>query len=186
MQSPLHPDVTLQPHEIEPGLNAYVCPASGGVWIPLQGYLTWRESTGGTVKPLPAGYKPAPVDDTNRRALFCPESGCLLSRYQVGHSLHFRIDRSPVTGGVWLDKGEWEALKSKGLHTELPHIFTAPYQKQIRSEGFAETVQQSFRDRIGAADFDKAAEFKKWLDAHPKRRDIRAFLMDGSAEETHA
>ena len=39
MWSPVHPDTALQAREIEPGLRAYECPKSGGVWIPLQGYL---------------------------------------------------------------------------------------------------------------------------------------------------
>jgi Zn-finger nucleic acid-binding protein len=129
------------------------------------------------VKPLPAGYVPSLTDDSHRRVLFCPESGWLLTRYQVGHSLHFHIDRSPVTGGVWLDKGEWEALKSKNLHTELNLIFTASYQKHVRSGEFEESLEHSFRDRIGEADFQKVADFKKWLDAHPKSRDIQCYLQ---------
>ena len=82
-----------------------------------------------------------------------------------------------MTGGVWLDKGEWEALKSKNLHTELNHIFTASYQKQIRSAEFADTLVETFRGRIGEEDFRKVTEFKQWLDAHPKRRDIHCFLL---------
>ena len=106
----------MQLREIEPGLEVYECPRSGGLWIPLQSYLAWKEQhPAGTAGPTETTGVPVP-NDSRQRALICPESGRLLLRYRVGHGLQFHIDRSPATGGVWLDKGEWEALKSKGLH----------------------------------------------------------------------
>jgi Zn-finger nucleic acid-binding protein len=100
-----------------------------------------------------------------------------LLRYRVGQGLPFHLDRSPATGGVWLDKGEWEALKSRGLHTTLHLIFTAGYQSEIRTSEYARRLAASFRERIGEADFSKAAEFGAWLASHPKRRDIWCFLL---------
>src|SRR5258708_476799 len=108
MQSPIAPDIRLESTELETGLHAYRCPKSGGYWIPLQSYLDWRE-VHSQVRPLPDGYEPEVADDTSRPALLCPESGCLLVRFHVGHGLKFQIDRSPKTGGVWLDAGEWDA-----------------------------------------------------------------------------
>src|SRR5262249_48684419 len=128
-------------------------------------------------EPLPDGYKPMLADDSKQRALICPESGRLLIRYRVGHGLSFHVDLSPVTGGVWLDKGEWEALKSQGLHRELNHIFTASYQREIRSAEYEEALQQKFAERIGFDDFRKVAAFKSWLATHPKQKDICCYLM---------
>src|SRR5262245_58234568 len=128
MQSPMNPDVTLVPFELEPGLEAYRCPESEGVWIPLQSYENWKEGFRSGEFPLPPDYRPQNVEDAGRPALLCPESGCLLVRYQVGHGFRFHLDRSPRTGGIWLDAGEWEALKSKGLHDELHFIFSSSYQ----------------------------------------------------------
>lgn len=176
MHSPVAPGAVLQLKEIEPGLAAYECPVSQGLWIPLQSYLAWKESNPHHPGSPPAGYAPVPADNSKRPALLCPESGCLLSRYRVGHGLNFHIERSPVTGGVWLDKGEWEALKSRGLDADLSLIFTASYQKQLRTEEHREAVEQSFRDRIGATDFARVLEFKKWLATHPHRRDISCYL----------
>jgi len=34
-----------------------------------------------------------------------------------------------------------------------------------------------FRDKIGCKDFERVAEFKRWLSSHPKRRSIRAYLL---------
>ena len=100
-----------------------------------------------------------------------------MTRYQVGHGLKFQVDHSPATGGVWLDKGEWEALKSKGLHNELNFIFTASYQRDIRTAEYQEALEKAFQERIGSADFQKIAELKTWIAAHPKRRDICCYLI---------
>ena len=178
MHSPVNPDITMQPREIEPGLSVYECPMSGGLWIPLQSYLAWKERQPQELAAPPAAATPVVLDDSRQRALICPESGRLLLRYRVGHGLQFHIDRSPTTGGVWLDKGEWEALKSKGLHVALNLIFTAAYQRQVRSDEYARALTNTFRERIGPADFSKVVEFAAWLAGHPKRRDICCYLLD--------
>lgn len=177
MRSPVAPEVDLQPREIDPGLVALECPRSGGIWLSLQAYEQWKAqrppyAAAGQDQPVPV------LGDSKRRTLICPESGCLLLRYKVGHGLQFHIDRSPVTGGVWLDRGEWEALKGKGLHVDLNLIFTASYQRDVRSTEYAEALEGAFRKRIGEADFARAAAFKAWLNAHPKRRDILCYLQD--------
>jgi Zn-finger nucleic acid-binding protein len=176
MKSPVHPDTQLAPKEIEPGLSVYHCPKSGGVWIPQTNYLAWKETHPQPASPL-AAPPPPPADDSQRGALVCPECGRLLIRYKVGHGLKFKIDLSPATGGVWLDCGKWEALKSKNLHTELNFIATPGFQFKIRAAEYEEKMEQSFRDRIGSADFARVVSFKDWLLAHPKRADICSYLL---------
>jgi len=183
MHSPLHSEVIMGPVEIEPGLNALQCPVSKGFWIPLQSYLAWRERHRDRAIPLPSEATPVGEDDSARAALFCPESGCLLQRFKVGQGLPFRIDRSPVTGGIWLDQGEWEALKSRDLHAELHQVFTAGYQKKVRSAQLQQTVLQTFQGKIGDEDFVKVSEFKSWLTQHPRSRDIICYLLDSEKPE---
>jgi len=178
MNSPFSPATPMQPREIEPGLVVYECPASGGLWIPLQAYLAWREQQPDSPPVASTESTPILPEEPKHRALICPESGRLLLRYRVGHGLPFHIDRSPATGGVWLDKGEWEALKGKGLHVSLHLIFTAAYQRQIRSAEYVQTLTETFRDRIGPDDFSKVTEFANWLAHHPKGRDICCYLLD--------
>jgi len=174
----------MQLRQIEPGLEVYECPKSGGLWLPLQSYLTWKDQhPAGPVESAEVAALPVQGDST-QRALICPESGRLLLRYRVGHGLQFHIDRSPATGGVWLDKGEWEALKSKGLHVSLHLIFTAAYQRQVRTSEYAQNLTETFRDRIGEADFTRVTEFGAWLAQHPRRRDICCYLINSIEERT--
>jgi Zn-finger nucleic acid-binding protein len=186
MQSPLHPDTAMQPRELEPGLTVYQCPKSGGLWIPLAAFLAWKEQHPASTKPARDASTPVVQEVERTRALLCPESGRLLARYRVGHGLPFQIEHSPVTGGVWLDQGKWEALKSKGLHVSLNLIFTDSYQRQVRSAEYAQELIDAFRQRIGAADFSKVTEFAAWLADHPKRRDICCYLLDHIEQKNKA
>lgn len=175
MRSPLHPNTELVRCEIEKGLAAFQCPVSKGYWIPLQSYFTWREKSPRSVTPLPDGYEPS-FEHDSKSALFCPESGRLLHRYKVGQGLPFRVDRSPVTGGVWLDQGEWQALKSKDLHDQLHLVFTAPYQRNLRAADLARTFHEVLETRLGTEDFQKVQDFKTWMESHPETGYILSFL----------
>lgn len=178
MRSPVDSKVIMQPRELEPGLHAFECPQSGGFWIPLQAYLAWRDEQPDAANSEPELHSDPVQDDSGRKALLCPESGRLLLRYRVGQGLAFHVDRSPQTGGVWLDKGEWEALESRGLHVALHLVFTASYQRRMRSTSYERQLENSFRERIGSSDFDKVLEFGRWLAEHSGRRDILCFLLD--------
>ena len=167
----------MAPVSLEPGLAAFQCPKSGGCWLPLQAYFKWRDATPHAVSPLPEGYEPVVEHDTER-AMLCPESGTLLQRYRVGHGLHFSINRSSVTGGVWLDAGEWDALKSKGLHEQLNLIFTAPYQRTIRSEELTHALRGAFEARMGAEDFARVEAFREWMLQHPEARYVLNYLIE--------
>lgn len=178
MKSPAAPDTSLARIELEPGLEAFRCPVSGGTWIPLQSYENWKQGYRSGSHPLPPGYVPDTADDSQQPALLCPESGCLLVRFRVGRGLNFHIERSPRTGGVWLGAGEWDALKSKGLDRELHLIFSHPYQQQIVRELRDEQLRKQFAHRIGEPDFQRVADFVDWLSQHPKQRDIVAYLRE--------
>jgi Zn-finger nucleic acid-binding protein len=181
MRSPLHGDKEMLERELEPGFRVFECPVSGGLWIPIDAYLTWLQQHGGKANPLPQGQPLPQTNDSGRRALLCPESGRFLLRYRVSHDLPFQIDRSPVTGGAWLDKGEWEVLKSRGLHNQMHLIFTSQYQARVRAAEFKKVMEDTFRTRIGA-DFGKVQEFRQWMEAHPKKHDILCYLTEGSSK----
>jgi Zn-finger nucleic acid-binding protein len=146
--------------------------------------VNWQAGDVARATPLPVGYAPTLADDSGRRALLCPESGRILLRYRVGHNLSFHIERSPVTGGVWLDKGEWEALKSVGLHSQMHLIFTAHYQARIRSEDLDHLLEKTFRERIGADDFLKIQEIRRWINHHEKKRELLCYLMENLHKPT--
>ena len=175
MQSPIGNHPQLQPITLEEGLNAYVCPESGGHWIPAKNYWEWQSHLpAATVHPHSRPTEP--TSEFEDAVKFCPESGTIMTRYKVGHGLDFRIDRS-VTGGIWLDPGEWEALMAGNLHHELHLVFTTQWQKAIREKDHAAAYEAMLRDRLGDALFEKTSTLRSELISHPARATALAYLQ---------
>ena len=184
MRSPVSPEVNLQPKEIEPGLLGYECPQSGGYWIPLPAYEEWKSQQPASIASIPAGQvHSVPVTpDPKRTALICPESGVVMLRYKAGQGVAVHIDRSLATGGVWLTKARMARPQTANaacfIRSDLNLIFTASYQRDLRSAEYAQSLEKVFQDRIGQPDFHRVAEFKEWMTRHPKHRDIWCYLSD--------
>ncbi|GHC62642.1 zf-TFIIB domain-containing protein [Roseibacillus persicicus] len=109
MKSPVSPKTTLTKTELEPNLDAFQCPESGGHYIPAASYWRWLGKNPSRLPQLPVSSDDLPEVEETASTRLCPESGMPMLRYKVGHGFSFTIDRSP-SGGIWLDRGEWEAL----------------------------------------------------------------------------
>lgn len=156
-------------------LTVFRCPETGGIYITLEQYWRWRKNAGDEGAELgPAGAVP-PASEHDDAVKICPESGMLMTRYRVGHGLPFRIDRS-VTGGVWLDAGEWEALKAGGLHRNLHLVFTAPWQKAIRDAELEDRYERRLREHLGDEFFARLQTIRDEIREHPSGVEALAFL----------
>ena len=91
-----------------------------------------------------------------------------MSRAQVGHGFQFTIDRS-MTGGIWLDAGEWEELKQRQFHDELHLVFTAPWQKAAREMLAAQHTEERMKERFGAELYAEMQLLKEKLVGHAYR-----------------
>jgi len=176
MNSPLGEHLPLEPITITAGLKAYCCPATGGHWIPAENYWLWQRS-------LPPeadhGHHDTHADPTSEfedAVKFCPETGTIMSRYKVGHGFDFRIERS-ITGGIWLDPGEWEALIAGNMHQELHLVFTSPWQNSIREERRAQSYESMVRKRFGEGLFQKLSALHEELADHPAKAVAIAYLQ---------
>jgi len=175
MQSPIGNHPQLQPVTLEEGLQAYVCPETHGHWIPAKNYWEWQRHLPAATNHHPSVHS-EPTSDFEDTVKVCPESGTIMTRYKVGHGLDFRIDRS-VTGGIWLDPGEWEALLAGNLHHELHLVFTTQWQKAIREEHKSAAHEAMLRSRLGDELFTKVAALREELASHPARPVALAFLQ---------
>ena len=193
MKSPLHPETELVEFELEPGLTSWQCPISKGHWIQAPAYWQWHSTQPTSHTHSTASkheYQPvreARADDgphnENRPALLCPESHCLLVRYRVGEGLSFYVDRSPSTGGIWLDPGEWEALKKHGLHASLHMIFSSSYQRKVSIQEAEDSMNARFFSEMSRMDADRLKSFAEWLVDQPNKRRIVAWLHEHIGNE---
>lgn len=162
--------------ELEPGLIVYKCPVSGGYWISESSYWQWISSRPERLERLPETAGHDVREEPGQTIRICPETGKLMTRYRVGEGFSFRIDRSP-NGGIWLDRGEWEALKSRNFHDALLFVFTNQWQKQIIREEQTEALRKQFKQRLGDDGYERAVEFKRWLQQQVEPQMILCFLQ---------
>ena len=60
-------------------------------------------------------------------------------------------------------------------------IFTAAWQARVREQDRAAAEERLLREHLGDHDYDKTVSLREWIDTHPKRPMILAFL-NGSDE----
>ncbi len=158
------------------GLRVRECPTCGGRWVRSDDYWRWRAHA---TEPWPtatddAGFSTHEPEPTAFR--FCPEDNYLLTRYQVGPPHSFSIDQCRSCSGIWLDAGEWEALMRGGLAIKLRSILSQAWQDEIRAAPSAESDEERWRGQLALADLERITEIKAWLDRHPKRNHLYAYL----------
>jgi Zn-finger nucleic acid-binding protein len=163
--------------DAEPGqLRVRRCVGCGGRWIRSDDYWRWRAhqspgAAGPPTQPVPSsgeGEKPG--------HRFCPEDGYLLARFLVGSPHEFSIDQCRNCSAVWLDSGEWEALQAAGLSDRLHLILSAEWQDDIRRAEREATERKQWLRQLGEEDLERISDFKAWIDGHPKRSELYAFL----------
>lgn len=167
----------MEPVPLECGLEAFRCAESGGHYIPSQAYLQWLQQQPARLPHLPEPAEPAELAVDSSNALFCPESGTLMSRFKVGHGFVFSIDRS-ITGGVWLDGGEWEALRQRKFHDEIHLVFTAPWQKHVRTAQTQAAYEETLRSSLGPELLERLTKLRSELMDHPHKNLALAYLEE--------
>ncbi|MEM7417464.1 MAG: zf-TFIIB domain-containing protein [Gemmatimonadota bacterium] len=154
------------------GLRNKACGACGGRWVELSDYWRWRASgveTEGSV----ATTSIVLAEEALFRA--CPSDGYRLAQYDVGDPLAFSLDQCRNCGGVWFDGGEWESLIAHRLSDQLPLILSDEWQSRVQEAARRDLERKQWERQLGA-DLGRIEEIKSWLDEHPKRSELYAFL----------
>lgn len=176
MKCPVCKTKSLVNNELEKGLQTLKCEDCGGQWIKSFQYWKWFEKHGDILPEKPESEAAELPVEESKEIKICPECGHFLTRRKVGHGISFRIDRCATCGGIWLDKNEWEILKSRNLHDEIHLVFGAAWQDGIVKEDIQKGIEEKFKEIFGEGDYAKLKEIKSWIDSHPKRNSIIGFL----------
>ena len=160
---------------LEEGLQAFQCHDSGGHYIPAISYMKWLEKQPARLPHLAESGSSIEAGIDSSAALICPESGTVMARYKVGHGFAFSINRS-ITGGIWLDGGEWQALRQRNFHDEIHLVFTAPWQKHIRDEQAQATYNERLMSGLGPEILEHLDFLRSELANHPHRNLALAYL----------
>jgi hypothetical protein len=78
---------------------------------------------------------------------------------------------------VWFDRNEWDVLVAHNLHDKVNQFFTQPWQNRLRAEEARLKLDQLYHDRFGNDDYARIKDVRQWLQAHPQRGMLLAFLQ---------
>lgn len=179
MRCPVCANETLAARELQPDVVAQKCAGCGGLWLSSPQFANWIDAVqAGKAAGATIATALAPINEP-KTAKICPECGHLMTRYKVGHALSFSLDRCGNCGGSWFDGNEWETLKSGELWNQVHLIFSPAWQNRVRQAEQTEQLLAQFAAKLGPLDFAETERVKAWLDQHPHREAILAYLMAG-------
>ena len=179
MKCPICKTEELTLTSLDDALTARHCDVCGGNWIPSFEYWKWRDAHKENL-PSKDPEPNAPNPSTGvLAAKLCPECNRILVKYKVGHGVAFSLDLCGNCGGIWFDKDEWEALRSRNLHDDVHMIFTATWQSRVRSEDARREAERLYRSKFGAEGFEEVRRMKEWIEDHPRKHEILAYLIAG-------
>lgn len=158
---------------IDGQFKAHTCSNCEGNWILIEDYVAWHESHPQFVFDEKITCE---VDET-KAAILCPMTGTIMRKLRLSARSTHRIDYSASVGGVWLDKGEWELLKTEGLAGSLNAVLTAHWQRNIRINNAKDNFTEIYKNKFGEEAYDKVKTFRKWLCEQPNKADLRAYIL---------
>ncbi len=176
MKCPVCKRNTLKPVVLEPNLTVQGCEKCGGHWLSSEAYWHWLEQQE-EVSPEQPSEVVVAVND-NEQAKLCPTCGRILIKYKVGHGVNFCLDQCSACNGVWLDKHEWQALKTRSLHAEIHGMFSKSWQQRVLAAELRHNLERMYEQRFGAADYAELQRLRQWLAQHPQRAALLAYLSD--------
>ena len=140
----------------------------------LTDYLKWQDQN--KEADLSSGT-PLEMDvQETSKAMLCPKTGGIMTKYKISKDSEHRLDLSPTINAIWLDKGEWELLKENGLATKLNNIFTNHWQHEIRSQESADIIKALYKEKFGE-NYAALKEFRERLNSMSARSEALAYLM---------
>ena len=176
MKCPVCKDQVMSNQQLEDNLSAHTCGQCSGKWIASYQYWKWKEVSGKSLSASETIQSSELSLEDDTVAKLCPECGHFLRHFPIGHGIEFGLDRCGNCGGMWFDANEWEVLKGKNLHDDVHKIFSEIWQRQIRDQEHQAAMEAFYKEKFGEDGYRKAQEIKDWIDAHPHKAELRAFL----------
>jgi Zn-finger nucleic acid-binding protein len=174
MNCPSCANQPLIPKTLAEGLTALVCPQCKGKLILGEAYTMWRVAQESDLPETRVEGLDLRVSDTDKAKL-CPACEHLMLPYIAGHATQVSLNRCVTCGAFWLDANEWEVLHSHNLHDNLHQIASDTWQATIRNEEAVAQHTALLQMRFGD-DYEEVKRIKTWLDTHPQRSMILAYL----------
>ncbi len=176
MRCPACREGFLQSDQLDDGPAAATCPACAGGFVRSADYHVWLKDHGENLPERPADEQSAMEVVDSGAGKLCPACDRFMTRVKVGHDVPFHLDFCANCGGVWLDAREWDVLRARNLHDEVHLIFTDTWQTGVKQAEKAQLEEQRLAEQFGEADLAELRRIREWIDSHPRREQIQAYL----------
>ncbi len=164
----------LAPAYLDTMLPCHTCNECGGSLLKMIDYLRWKDEQSDEVSKEPM---PVEIDASEtKRAMMCPKSGGLMTKYRISANTDHRLDFSAAINAVWLDSGEWDLLKANGLALRLNRIFTDHWQHDIHAQESAEVMRELYGRRFGEH-YAELQAMRDKLQKMPDKHEAAAYLL---------
>jgi Zn-finger nucleic acid-binding protein len=178
MQCLVCEDQQLSQKFIDNNLEGFFCSKCCGIWIQAKAYWNFIHSLNTVLPEKPESETlNVPVYDTSIMKI-CPDCGHFLTKRKVGHGLDFHIDRCQCCGGVWLDKNEWDVLKSRNLHDVIHLIFSQEWQEEILHEEEQKAYESEIEILLGQEDYNILRSFTERFKHSPRKHVVLAYVQN--------
>lgn len=176
MQCPVCKINSLGPINLVNQLPARQCSRCAGISISSNAYMGWLRATGSALPEKPASISVDSAWDADTLKI-CPDCGHLMRRFKIFPDIEFYLDRCSHCNGIWFDHHEWEALADRNLHDNIHEFFTRPWQDKLHAEEAKSRMEEIYLLKFGAQDYEKAKAVRQWLEDHPQKNMLIAFLQ---------
>jgi Zn-finger nucleic acid-binding protein len=180
MNCPTCRTVVLHPIQLEPTLGGRSCAQCHGISISSADYWAWLASQPALPGQVAIVEETLEVADV-ARAKLCPHCGHLQLSYRIALDLGFRLDQCGHCNSFWFDGGEWNALRLRGLHAQCHRVTGEAWQRRLRDEASRRAWDAIYVEKFGAPDYAEAQRVRSWLQQHPARQMLLAFLCRDDA-----
>ena len=173
-QCPQCADSPLVHTMLNENLAGYSCGKCLGTLVSLVSYRAWRDRASSHDLPGTAAVaENTPADSVGAKK--CPKCRSLMSKYRISSAKTNRLDYCPHCEEIWLDDGEWQLVESLVMSGEFTKVFTQAWQYAVRADVTGAMEDRRLHELLGG-DYERVAEFSRWLDAQPAKQEVLARL----------
>jgi Zn-finger nucleic acid-binding protein len=156
-------------------LAGYSCGNCLGTLVSLVAYRAWRERAGRAALTSTPTAEPDAATPDSVTAKKCPKCRSVMLKYRITSDRANRLDYCPHCEEIWLDDGEWELVESLVAAGDFAKVFTQAWQYAVRAGVTSAMEEQRMREILGG-EYERVAEFARWLDTQPAKTEILAKL----------
>uniref|UniRef100_UPI000D3CE468 zf-TFIIB domain-containing protein n=1 Tax=unclassified Variovorax TaxID=663243 RepID=UPI000D3CE468 len=167
----------MRPVALAEALLAAQCGECGGMLMAMDDWRAWKAGDTHRAPHTVVDEVTEVIEVFDAAAVrHCPECDRLMQRLRVSAGPDFRIDRCVACQNLWFDKGEWQAIVSRGLAGRLDQLLSDGWQRRLQSEEVREVRIAALRRRYGDDCIDELDRIRAWLDTQPHRDELLALL----------